>query len=168
MSAIAERLPNTAKSRIPRPRPSPDGDPPRYDLRMSKQGAEAFGTYLAKFIARSGRFPDATTFARAANVSPSAVSRWINGKDRPSVGTLEKIAPHMRVTVAELVAIAYPENNGNGPAPEPAATDPLIDELAAMLDPGSPLEDSDRAALRDLLGRIAEPHRKQMRRRRPA
>lgn len=168
MSAIAERLPNAAMSGIPRPRSSPAGDQSSYRLRMSKQGAEEFGTYLANFIARSGRFPDATTFARAAGISPSAVSRWVNGRERPSPTALQKIAPHIGTTPRELFAIAYPELSGDA-APEPAATEPVLAELAAMLDPGSPLSDEDRETIRTLVDRVIDSWRKQMRgRRRPA
>jgi transcriptional regulator with XRE-family HTH domain len=167
MSAIAERLPGAAKSRALGSGLSPGRDQTSYRLRMSKRGAEEFGKYLANFIARSGRFPDATTFARAANVSPSAVSRWVNGRERPSPAALQKIAPHVGVTSQQLFAIAYPER-ATGTAPEPEVTDPRIAELAAMVAPDSPLSVEEREMLLVIVDRIIEPHRKQMRRRRSA
>lgn len=165
MGAIAERAPVGAMSYIPQARPSPDCTAPGYRLRMSKRGAEEFGTFLASFISRSGRFPDATTFARTAEISPSAVSRWINGKDRPSAANLQKIAPLIGKTPTELFAIAYPEEAAGGDT-EPDVGDPLIDELTGMLDPDSPLPDAERETLRTLVDRVIEPHRRHMRSRR--
>lgn len=76
---------------------------------MSKQGAERFGQYLAEFIARSSRFANASAFAAEAGVSPSAVSRWLRGKERPAADALPKIAPLIGVSATQLFAIAYPE-----------------------------------------------------------
>lgn len=78
-------------------------------MRVSKQGAERFGQYLSEFIARSSRFANASAFAAEAGVSPSAVSRWIRGRERPAAEALPKIAPLMGVSATQLFAIAYPE-----------------------------------------------------------
>lgn len=167
MSAIVKRRLSAPLGQIPRPRPSPDRDHPRYRLHMSKQGAAAFGAYLANFIAHSGRFPNPTALAREAGVHPAALSRYINGHDRPSPRTLEKLAPCIGASVADLVAIAYPEHRGE-PAGPAATADPLVAELAAMLANDSPLSAADRETARTLVDRVIDPYRRQMRRRRSA
>ena len=109
-----------------------NGDPTDYRLRMSKRGADQFGRYLANYVAQSDRFPHPTALARAAGISPAAVSRWINSKERPTPRLLEKLAPVMGVEPAELFAIAYPEIAGaeSGP-PEPLPR--VIQQIVGVL-----------------------------------
>lgn len=118
---------------------STDRDQSGYCLRVSKQGAEGaerFGRYLSEFLARSSRFANASAFADAAGISRSAVSRWVNGKERPAAGALPKIAPLMGVTADQLFAIAYPElaNEGTQPIPVPSPPDvpPAIKKLELL------------------------------------
>jgi transcriptional regulator with XRE-family HTH domain len=132
---------------------------------MSKQGAEAFGRYLAEFVARSGRFRDRTSLGRAAGVDPSSMSRYIRGEQRPDLKTLRKLAPIMGATTNELIAIAYPEDTGEV-EPLLVEVDPLVSELAAMLAADSPLSVQERETVRTLVDRVIDPHRRQMRSRR--
>jgi transcriptional regulator with XRE-family HTH domain len=131
-----------------------------YGLRVSKDGAEAFGRYLASWVAGS-RYSTPTDFARDAGVSPSAVSRWIGGKERPTPRMLERIAPKMGVAVSDLVAIAYPAPGQM--AATPAAEIPRVAaELAYALGEDSPLPDGDRVYLHDMVDRLIGPYRKQL------
>jgi transcriptional regulator with XRE-family HTH domain len=131
-----------------------------YGLRVSKDGAAAFGRYLANWIAGS-RYPTPTDFARDAAVSPSAVSRWIAGKERPTPRMLERIAPKMSVAVADLVAIAYPAP-GQEFQPPVAEMPRVAAELAYALSADSPLTDGDRHYLQDMADRLIDPYRKQL------
>jgi transcriptional regulator with XRE-family HTH domain len=122
-----------------------------------------FGVYLKEAIL-AARFPTPTHFARAVGTDPSVVLRWMSGEQRPTIRSIERIAPTLGLSINELVHAAYPDRV-NGPAVGAAPMNPLVHELARMLADDSPLPDADREALEIVLSRIVDPYRRMMRRR---
>jgi len=84
---------------------------------------------------------------------------------RPTIKSIERIAPVLGKSINELVLAAYPDRL-NGPAPTvvPAAH-PLVHDLARMLADDSPIPRADREALETVLDRLLEPYRRLSRRR---
>jgi transcriptional regulator with XRE-family HTH domain len=128
--------------------------------------AVGFGAYLREAI-HAARFPTPTHFARAVGTDPSVVLRWLSEEQRPTIRSIERIAPVLGKTINELVLAAYPDRLA-GPQPEVAVTPPLVHELALMLADDSPLPAADRQALETVLDRMIDPYRKVLRRRRSA
>lgn len=128
--------------------------------------AVGFGAYLKEAI-NAARFPTATHFARAAGTDPSVVLRWLSEEQRPTIRSIERIAPVLGKTINELVLAAYPDRL-SGPEPRVSATHPLVHELARILADDSPIPAADRLALETVLDRIVDPYRKVLRRRRSA
>jgi transcriptional regulator with XRE-family HTH domain len=122
-----------------------------------------FGVYLKEAI-QAARFPTPTHFARAVGTDPSVVLRWLSEEQRPTIRSIERIAPVLGRSINELVVAAYPDRL-SGPAPEIQATHPLVHELARMLADDSPIPEPDRQALETVLDRMLEPYRKVLRRR---
>ena len=125
-----------------------------------------FGDYLREAI-HAARFPTPTHFARAVGTDPSVVLRWLSEEQRPTIRSIERIAPILGKTINELVLAAYPDRV-NGPRTEQRPTHPLVHELARMLADDSPIPEPDRNALETVLDRMLDPYRKVMRRRRSA
>jgi transcriptional regulator with XRE-family HTH domain len=130
------------------------------------RAATGFGAYLKEAI-HAARFPTPTHFARAVGTDPSVVLRWLSEEQRPTIRSIERIAPVLGRGINELVVAAYPDRL-RGPAPEPAATHPLVHELGRMLADDSPIPEPDRQALETVLDRMLDPYRRVMRRRRSA
>lgn len=134
----------------------------RYRLRMSEQGLPSFPEFLLDAIRRA-HFATPTDFARAAGVHPSVVSRWVKG-ERPTLRLLERVAPTLRVSVRQLVSVAYPGEDEfvpDGPAPHPLALD--IERLLAA---DSPMPDAEREVLATLIEHVVSPYRRYLRKRR--
>jgi transcriptional regulator with XRE-family HTH domain len=129
----------------------------------SPERAVGFGAYLKEAIRAAG-FPTPTHFARAAGTDPSVVLRWLSEEQRPTIRSIDRIAPVLGRTINELVVAAYPDRLA---AAEPAEST-LVAELAGMLAADSPIPEADRRALETVLDRMIEPYRKVMRRRRSA
>jgi transcriptional regulator with XRE-family HTH domain len=123
-----------------------------------------FGVYLKEAIL-AARFPTPTHFARAVGTDPSVVLRWLSEEQRPTIRSIERIAPVLGKSINELVVAAYPDRLA-GPAPSTPPAHPLVHELARMLADDSPIPQEDRAALETVLDRMIEPYRRLMRRRR--
>ena len=130
----------------------------------SAQPGAGFGAYLREAIL-AARFPTPTHFARAVGTDPSVVLRWLSGEQRPTIASIERIAPVLGKTINELVLAAYPDRL-SGPAPATRAVHPLAHELARMLADDSPIPRADREALETVLDRMLEPYRRVSRRRR--
>src|SRR5690349_6995002 len=81
------------------------------------RAGDGFGTYLKDAI-RAARFPTPTHFARAAGTDPSVVLRWLSGEQRPTIRSIERIAPVLGRSINEIVVAAYPDRVG-GAQPEP-------------------------------------------------
>jgi transcriptional regulator with XRE-family HTH domain len=126
--------------------------------------ATGFGVYLKEAIL-AARFETPTHFARAVGTDPSVVLRWLSEEQRPTIRSIERIAPVLGRSINDLVRAAYPDRL-SGPTPEVPATHPLVHELARMLADDSPIPRPDREALETVLDRLVEPYRKVLRRRR--
>src|SRR3954463_10038001 len=100
---------------------------------MSPPGsAVGFGAYLKEAIHGAG-FPTPTHFARAVGTDPSVVLRWLSEEQRPTIKSIERIAPVLGKSINELVLAASPDRlNGPAPAAVPAAH-PLVHDLARVL-----------------------------------
>src|SRR5262249_28032597 len=123
-----------------------------------------FGAYLREAILAAG-FPTPTHFARAAGTDPSVVLRWLSEEQRPTIRSIERIAPVLGVGINELVLAASPDRL-NGAAPSaPTVTHPLVHDLARLLADDSPVPRADRQALEIVLDRMLEPYRRLLRRR---
>ncbi len=99
----------------------------RYFWLMSQapDGGPPFGRYLRSAITEAG-FRSPTAFARAANVEPSVVLRWISGKAKPTTRTLAAVAPVLKVSPADLVRAAYPDEvTDERPEEPPVAAKPF-------------------------------------------
>lgn len=125
--------------------------------------ATGFGLYLREAIL-AARFPTPTHFARAVGTDPSVVLRWLSEEQRPTIRSIERIAPVLGRTIHELVHAAYPDRLA-GPAPDARPAHPLAHELARMLADDSPIPRADREALETVLDRLLDPYRKVLRRR---
>lgn len=95
----------------------------RYRLRVRKpaqpeEPGDDFATYLHDAMRGAG-FTKPTYLARAADIDPSVVIRWLRSGQRPSVPLLERIAPVLGVPVAELIRVAYPSTTTETPPAEP-------------------------------------------------
>jgi len=130
----------------------------------SPRPASGFGVYLKEAIL-AARFPTPTHFARAVGTDPSVVLRWLSEEQRPTIRSIERIAPVLGKSINELVVAAYPDRL-SGQAVNAPATHPLVHELARMLADDSPIPRADRDALETVLDRILEPYRRLLRRRR--
>jgi transcriptional regulator with XRE-family HTH domain len=126
--------------------------------------ATGFGRYLKEAIL-AARFPTPTHFARAVGTDPSVVLRWLSEEQRPTIRSIERIAPVLGRSINELVRAAYPDRLSD-PVPEVPVVHPLAHELARMLADDSPIPQADRAALETVLDRLLDPYRKVLRRRR--
>ena len=126
--------------------------------------ASGFGDYLREAILAAG-YPTPTHFARAVGTDPSVVLRWLSGDQRPTIRSIERIAPVLGKTINELVVAAYPDRL-SGQATTAPVGHPLARELARMLADDSPIPHEDREALATVLDRILEPYRRLLRRRR--
>lgn len=147
----------------PRQAAFPPGRPYAVPMASGKP-ALGFGVYLKEAIL-AARFPTPTHFARAAGTDPSVVLRWLSEEQRPTIRSIERIAPVLGRSINELVLAAYPDRLG-GPAPEAPVTHPIVHELSRMLADDSPIPLADREALETVLDRMIDPYRKVLRRRR--
>jgi transcriptional regulator with XRE-family HTH domain len=127
-----------------------------------------FGAYLREAIL-AAHFPTPTHFARAVGTDPSVVLRWLSEEQRPTIRSIERIAPVLGKTINEMVRAAYPDRLGGGDPPAAVPRlHPMAYELGRMLAADSPIPEIDRQALATVLDRMLEPYRKLMRRRRSA
>ena len=134
---------------------------------MGQQGPSVgFGDYLRNAIHAAG-FATPTQFARAVSTDPSVVLRWLSEDQRPTIRSLERIAPMLGKTINEMVGAAYPDRLGeDARPPETTALHPLGYEVGRILASDSPISVEDREALHAVLNRMLEPYRRDMRRRR--
>ena len=120
-----------------------------------------FADYLRSAIRAAG-FATPTNFARAADLDPSVVLRWLSGAQRPTVRSLERVAPILGRSTSEVVRAAYPDRlSGERGAGAP------MHEIAHLVDrvlgTDSPIPRKDREALEQVLTRMLEPYRLQLR-----
>ena len=129
-----------------------------------RQESIGFGAYLRDAIIASG-FATPTQFARTVGTDPSVVLRWISEEQRPTIRSIERIAPVLGRTINEMVEAAYPMCLGETTGAQPPALHPLAYELGRMLAKDSPIAEADRQALLSVLDRIMDPYRRDMLRR---
>jgi hypothetical protein len=122
-----------------------------------------FAGYLRSAIRAAG-FTTPTHFARQADLDPSVVLRWLGGTQRPTVRSLERVAPLLGRSTSEMVRAAYPDRLGG----ESGMGVPMH-ELAYVVDrvlgTESPIPRKDREALEQVLTVMLEPYRKSLRQR---
>lgn len=123
---------------------------------------KSFAERLPELI-KDRLYPNPAAFARDAGVSESSVSRWTAGKERPGPRTIERIAPKLGLTVAELTALVY-ETDDTAPAPS-VTYHPLAMEIARLLGDDSPLPPDRREVLATLIDGALAPYRRELRRR---
>ena len=119
--------------------------------------------YLRAAI-RSAGFSTPTQFARKAELDPSVVLRWLAGTQRPTVRSLEKVAPILGRSTSEMVRAAYPDRLGD------TAGESLMHELGyevgRLLGEKSPIPADERQLLERVLNTMLEPYRQGLRQRR--
>ncbi|GAA2641604.1 helix-turn-helix domain-containing protein [Paractinoplanes durhamensis] len=125
--------------------------------------SSGFGAYLKEAIL-AARFPTPSHFARAVGTDPSVVLRWLSEEQRPTITSIERIAPVLGRSINELVLAAYPDRL-SGPVPATPAIHPLVHELGRLLADDSPIPRADREALETVLDRLLDPYRRLSRRR---
>jgi hypothetical protein len=131
---------------------------------VGQQGQSVgFGDYLRDAIHAAG-YATPTQFARAVNTDPSVVLRWLSEEQRPTIRSLERVAPALRKSINEMVNAAYPDRLDDADRPPVATLHPLGYEVGRMLAIDSPISASDREALVAVLNRMLEPYRRDMRR----
>src|SRR5215469_15584035 len=107
-----------------------------YDWLVS-QTSIGFGTYLKDAIHAAG-YATPTHFARVVGTDPSVVLRWISEEQRPTIRSIERIAPVLGKSINDVVRAAYPDRLGSG---EPAPTNrlhPIAYEIGRILAEDSP------------------------------
>jgi transcriptional regulator with XRE-family HTH domain len=137
-----------------------------YDWLVS-QTSIGFGTYLRDAIQAAG-FATPTHFARVVGTDPSVVLRWISEEQRPTIRSIERIAPVLGRSINDLVRAAYPDRLG---ATEPtlgSRLHPLAYDVGRILSDDSPVPADERRALESVLERVLDPYRRELRRRRLA
>lgn len=122
------------------------------------QPLPAFPEYLREAIPAKG-YQTPTEFARAAGVSSSVVSRWLNGQVRPDVPLLERVAPYLGAKLSTLVRIAYPQIDDDLAVDEPEPLHPLVAELQRRLGPESTLSADEQDILTRIVDSVLAPHR---------
>lgn len=123
-----------------------------------------FADYLRSAI-RSAGFATPTQFARKAELDPSVVLRWLGGSQRPTVRSLERVAPLLGRSTSEMVRAAYPDRMG----PDNAGAAPMHElgyEVGRLLGDSSPIPPDERKFLERVLNTMLEPYRQGQRPRR--
>lgn len=123
-----------------------------------RQPLPAFPDYLRNAIPRMG-YRTPTDFARAAGISSSVVSRWLNGQVRPDVPLLERVAPYLGTKLSTLVRLAYPEIDAGLAIEDERPLHPLAAELDRRLGEKSTLTDQERDILARLVDSVLAPYR---------
>src|SRR3979490_741329 len=78
-----------------------------YHAGAGEQQPAGFGASLRDAIHASG-FTTPTHFARTVGTDPSVVLRWISEEQRPTIRSIERIAPVLGRTIHEMLDPAYP------------------------------------------------------------
>lgn len=123
-----------------------------------------FADYLRSAIKSAG-FATPTQFARKADLDPSVVLRWLGGSQRPTVRSLERVAPILGRSTSEMVRAAYPgrlDSDDAGAAP----MHELGYEVGRLLSEQSPIPPEERKFLERMLNTVLEPYRQERRPRR--
>jgi transcriptional regulator with XRE-family HTH domain len=131
-----------------------------YHGAVGQQQPTGFGAFLRDAIHASG-FTTPTHFARTVGTDPSVVLRWISEEQRPTIRSIERIAPVLGRTINEMIDAAYPDRL----APVAVtASHPLVHELGRMLADDSPIPIGERETLMTVVDRALQPYRRDQRR----
>lgn len=116
-----------------------------------------FGEFLVTAIGVAGYTSNAS-FARAAGVPTSSVSKWINDVERPTAEMLRRMEPVLHVPILELYVwagmLTWQEARFSGPPALPTAPD--IDSLIAKI-ADSPMSEEAKQQVIVELRRLATP-----------
>lgn len=137
----------------------------RYGLRVSKDD-RTFAKVLSDVIDRY--YESDSDFAASAGVSSASVSRYVSGQSIPSPKTIDKLAPHMRMSVERLRAIVYPSGATAEPTHGELDWHPLALDLNRLLGGGSTVPAAERSTLETLVGAVMTPYRRYLRNRKSA
>jgi hypothetical protein len=137
-----------------------------YDWLVS-QTSVGFGGYLRDAIQAAG-FATPTHFARVVGTDPSVVLRWISEEQRPTIRSIERIAPVLGRSINDLVRAAYPDRLGGADVTPASRLHPMAYDVGRILAEDSPVPADERQALERVLERLLEPYRRELRRRRLA
>jgi transcriptional regulator with XRE-family HTH domain len=135
-----------------------------YDWFVS-QTPIGFGIYLRDAIHAAG-YATPTHFARVVGTDPSVVLRWISEEQRPTIRSIERIAPVLGKSINDVVRAAYPDRLGGNETAPTHRLHPIAYEIGRILAEDSPVSEADRQALETVLDRMLEPYRRELRRRR--
>ena len=145
--------------------PSRVADQLRYAFHVSKDDVAAaqvgpFAQALTKVIAEHYDGVD-KAFADAAGISSSAVSRYKTGQI-PQPETIEKMAPHMHMSVPRLMSLAYPRSVDSD-ADMISGVHPLVMTLQQLIGPDSRLSAEERSGLEAVITTILAPYKRRPR-----
>jgi transcriptional regulator with XRE-family HTH domain len=126
---------------------------------MGQHSPVGFGRYLRDAIHDAG-YATPTQFARRVGTDPSVVLRWIAGEQRPTIKSIERIAPVLGKKIHEMVVAAYPDRLGDEADVELGpARHRLAYELAGLLADDSHLAESQRQQLEHDVNQVLDPYR---------
>lgn len=125
--------------------------------------AVGFGEYLRRAIQSAG-FGSPTHFARTVNLDPSVVLRWLSESQRPTIRSLEKIAPVLGRSTSELVRAAYPDKFDENDQPVGPQLHDLGHVVGRLLATDSPLPTEERRELTRVIEAILKPYQQNARR----
>lgn len=131
---------------------------------MQHNQADDFVEYLRSAIRGAG-YSTPTQFARKAELDPSVVLRWLTGGQRPTIRSLERVAPLLGRSTSEMVRAAYPDRFDRDDK-NAAPMHELGYEVGRLLGADSNISAEDRCFLERLLNTILEPYRPRKGRRR--
>lgn len=132
----------------------------RYAEAMGQQRQPTgFGDYLLDAIHAAG-YATATEFARDVDTDPSVVLRWISEEQRPTIRSIERIAPKLDKSITEIVNAAYQDRLGDEAVPVSPPLNPIVYEVGRLLADDSPMPEKDRQALLTVITRMIEPYRR--------
>lgn len=139
-------------------------------MRNSTWDHEEFRTYVVDAAANLPGVTSQADIARAVDIGPSLLSKWFRGEETPSLDSLKKLAGLPGATLDDLLKLTgrVPGHGATPAAEQLRPVHPLARELDDMLDEQSPVAVEDREVLATLVGRIMDPYRRTMRRRRTA
>src|SRR5262249_56168558 len=113
------------------------GHPGDYLLLVS-QPTTGFGVYLRDAIHAAG-YATPTHFAREVGTDPSVVLRWISEEQRPTIRSIERIAPYLARTINDVVLAAYPDRLGVTHHIPASRMHPIAYEIGRILADDSPV-----------------------------
>ncbi len=119
--------------------------------------AVEFGDFLRRAIQSAG-FASPTHYARTVNLDPSVVLRWLSGSQRPTIRSLERVAPILGRSTSELVRAAYPDKFDENDHPVGPQLHDLGHVVGRLLATDSPLPNEERKELTRVIEAVLKPY----------